>query len=332
MQNNSKILDFKPNVGLWILKNILFAAILYSVYLLLKEKGESISDMMKYLRQIPVNALLITVLLLIPANWAFEAWKWQRLAIKVESLSFWEAYKGVLAGLALGNFTPFMLGDYAGKIAMLKTQKRKVSIGAILLGNGMQLYVSLLFGGISYLYFLIVAKPSPFLLHIYIVAFLCVLLLLGIWIAFNLQRLNFEGANNRFIKYIGQYLSILKEYSQPEIRDIFLIASGRYLIFAIQFLLVLQLFQINLSIPVLLSGIGLIFLTKTLGAAFNFLGDLSIRAVTSIYYFGYFGVNLSLITTAAFTIWFINVLVPVMVGSVFILSLRFSAKQAEASA
>ena len=331
MQNNSKILDFKPNVGLWILKNILFAVVLYAVYLLLKEKGESISEMMKYLTEIPFNATLITVLLLIPINWAFEAWKWQRLAIKVESISFWEAYKGVLAGLALGNFTPMMLGDYAGKIAMLKTPKRTISIGAILLGNGMQLYVSLLFGGISYLYFIIEAKPNPFLLHTYIIAFLCILLLLGVWIAFNLQWLNFAGFNNRLITYVGQYLSILKEYSQPEIRDIFLIASGRYLIFAIQFLLVLQLFQLQLATSILLAGIGFIFLTKTLGAAFNFLGDLSVRALTSIYYFGYFGANLSLITTATFTIWFINVLVPVMVGSVFILSLRFSAKQADAS-
>ena len=311
--------------GLWVLKNILFAGVLYAVYRVLNEKGESIEEVFSYFRQIPLNVNSLIILLLIPVNWAFEAWKWQRLATKVEKVSFWEAYQGVLAGLALANFTPLMIGDYAGKMLMLKTPKRSVSIGAILLGNGMQLYVSLLFGAISYGYFIWVAQPQPFLVHISIVVILCILLLMGIWIAFNLSRLSFNKPY-KFFQYTGPYLIILKEYTLYEIRDIFLIATGRYIIFTIQFLLVLQLFQVNLPISTLLAGIGIIFLTKTLGAAFNFLGDLSMRAITSIYYFGYFGVKLSLITSATFTIWLINVLVPVIIGSLFILTLKLNLK------
>ncbi len=327
MQINSKILE----QSLWILKNILFAGVLYAVYILLKEKGESIDEVFQYFKQIPFDVNIWIVLILIPVNWAFEAWKWQRLAAKVEQISFWEAYQGVLAGLALANFTPLMIGDYAGKILMLKTRKRTASIGAILLGNGMQLYVSLLFGAISYSYFLWIAKPEPFIFHITIVELLFVLLLIGLWIAFNLQKLSFNKETPLF-QHIRQYLIVLKEYTLSEIGHIFLIASGRYIVFSIQFLLILQLFQVNLSITVLLAGIGIVFLTKTLGAAFNFLGDLSVRAITSIYYFGYFGVKLSLITTATFTIWLINVLVPVIIGSLFLLTLRFSTKNLKAFA
>ncbi len=326
MQNNSKILDFKPGFWLWMLKNVLFAVVLCLVYLLLKEKGGNINQMLQYLSQLPVNTSMVAIVALIPVNWAFEAWKWQRLAAKVEKISFGEAYRGVLAGLALGNFTPLMIGDYAGKIAMLKTKKRSAGVGAILLGNGLQLYVSLLFGFISYLYFVLVANPEPFPLHVSVLVFLGILLIIGIWIAFNLQRLDFSASKMGFSKYVSRYLIIVKEYGMTEIRDVFLIATGRYIIFALQFLLLFQLFQIKLAVPVLLAGIGVIFLTKTLGAAFNFLGDLSVRAVTSMYYFGYFGVQISLITTATFTIWFINVLVPVIVGSLFILSLRLSTK------
>ncbi|GAB3516467.1 hypothetical protein GCM10027442_34120 [Emticicia fontis] len=304
---------------------------MYAVYRVLKEKGESIDEVMSYFKQIPFNAYIYIVLLLIPVNWAFEAWKWQRLAIKVEPINFREAYQGVLAGLALANFTPLMLGDYAGKILMLKTQKRTASIGAILLGNGMQLYVSLLFGTISYGYFVWIAQPKPFFLHVCIIGLLLTLLLFGIWVAFNLQKINFN-AQNKLFQYISQYLIILKEYTLAEIRDIFLIATGRYIIFSIQFLLVLQLFSINLPLDILMAGVGLIFLTKTLGAAFNFLGDLSVRAITAVYYFGYFGAKLSLITTATFTIWLMNVLVPVIVGSLFILSLKFSTRNLKASA
>jgi hypothetical protein len=331
MQINSKISYFTPKRGLWLLKNILFASVLYGVYILLKEKGESMEEVFDYFRQIPLNATMGVVLVLIPVNWAFEAWKWQRLATKIEPVSFWEAYQGVLAGLALSSFTPLMLGDYAGKILMLKTPKRTESIGAILLGNGMQLYVSLLFGAISYGYFLWVAKPEPFILHISVVELLFVLLLSGLWIALHLQNLNFFSGTNKYFLYIKQYISILKEYSLSDIRDVFLIATGRYIVFSLQFLLVLQLFRVNLPFLVLMAGIGIIFLTKTLGAAFNFLGDLSMRAITSIYYFSYFGAKLSLITSATFTIWLMNVLVPVSVGSVFILTLRLSTKNLKAS-
>lgn len=324
MQINSKISDFTVKQALSIIKNILFATVLFSVYLLLKEKGESIDEVLMHFRQIPISATIFIVLLLIPVNWAFEAWKWQRLAIKVEQISFWEAYQGVLAGLALSTFTPMMIGDYAGKILMLKTRKRTASIGAILLGNGMQLYVSLLFGALSYAYFIYTAQPKPAVLHGGILGLLAILLLSGIWIAFNLQRISFADSNQKLFRTIGQYLVVLKTYTLGNIRVIFLIATGRYITFSIQFLLVLQLFKIELPLVVLLAGIGIVFLTKTLGAAFNFLGDLSMRAISSVYYFGYFGVPLSLITTATFTIWLINVLFPVIIGSLFVLTLRFS--------
>jgi uncharacterized membrane protein YbhN (UPF0104 family) len=332
MQINSKISDFILKQGLRILKNILFVAVLYAVFQLLKEKGESIEEVIDYFQEIAWDKTLFLVLLLIPVNWAFEAWKWQRLAIKVERISFWEAYQGVLAGLALANFTPLMIGDYAGKILMLKTRERTASIGAILLGNGMQLYVSLLAGLIGYVYFLWVAEPEPFLLHVALIVFLFILLLCGLWVAFNLQKANSIKTRNRFFNIIRQYLVVLKAYSITEIGEIFMIAIGRYIIFTIQFVLVLQLFSVNLSLEVLLAGVGIIFLTKTIGAAFNFLGDLSMRAVTSVYYFGYFGVPLSRITTATFTIWLINVLVPLIIGSLFILFLRFSLKDLKTSA
>ncbi|MBA4852246.1 lysylphosphatidylglycerol synthase domain-containing protein [Emticicia sp. BO119] len=331
MQINSKISDFTAKQGFRLLKNILFAGVLYAVYILLKEKGEGIEEVFTYFRKMPMSLSMWIILLLIPVNWAFEAWKWQRLAAKIEKISFREAYQGVLAGLALANFTPMMIGDYAGKILMLKTRNRTASIGAILLGNGMQLYVSLLFGAISYGYFLWVAKPEPFILHISIVELLFVLLLTGLWIAFNLQKLNLFNSSNKYFNSINQYLTILKDYSLSEIRYIFLIAASRYAVFSIQFLLVLQLFQIDLPMVVLLVGVGIVFLTKTLGAAFNFLGDLSMRAITSVYYFGYFGVRLSLITTATFTIWLINVLVPVIIGSMFILTLRLSTRNLKTS-
>ena len=319
---------FTSSRGLWWLKNILFLIVLYLVYLLFDQKGESIEAVKNSFSQLSFNkGLLWIVLGLTPINWAFEAWKWQRLASRIEDIGFWEAYKGVLTGLALSTFTPLMIGDYAGKILMLKTQKRAESIGAILLGNGMQLYVSLLFGTISYMYFLWVSQPSPFVAHALVILLLIFCLIVGVVIAFNLYRIDKVPTVHTIIKKMLQYLLVLKEYDLNELKTIFLIATARYLTFTLQFVLLLKVFQIDLSLRVLLAGVGMIFLTKTLASAFNFLGDLSIRELTSVYYFGYFGVKVSVIASATFTIWLINVLFPILVGSFFILALRFSTKK-----
>jgi hypothetical protein len=86
----------------------------------------------------------------------------------------------------------------------------------------------------------------------------------------------------------------------------------------------LKVFQVNVPIYVLLVGVGIIFLTKTLISILNALGDLSIRELTSIYYFGFFGANFIAVSSATFMIWLVNILLPIIIGSVFILQLKFT--------
>ncbi|WP_394993869.1 lysylphosphatidylglycerol synthase domain-containing protein [Emticicia sp.] len=329
MQINSKISYLTSKRILWWIKTIIFLVILYATYLLIRQKGADI-EAIKYSfvsMYSPSNILLLLiVLLLTPVNWAFEAWKWQKLASKIENISFWEAYRGVLVGLAFSTATPMMLGDYAGKVLMLKSDKRLQSIGAILLGNGMQMYVSLLFGAISYLFFIFWSKPTPIFLHLSIVFLLIIALIFGLFLSFNFHRIDVFSTQNKVFQYISKYLNVLKYYNIIELRNIFFIASARYIVFTIQFLIVLKIFEINLPISILLAGIGIVFLAKTLASVLNFLGDLSVRELTSVYYFSYFGANTSFIASATLMIWLINVLLPILVGSLLVLQLKFTKK------
>ena len=330
MQINSKISYFTSNRVIWCLKTIIFLIVIYSVYLLIRQKGGNITEIWQSFDLIfsPNNiTLLIFVLALTPINWAFESWKWQKLVAKVEKITFLEAYKGVLAGLALSIASPMMLGDYAGKILMLKTDKRLQSIGAILLGNGVQMYVSLLFGTISYLFFIFWSRPTPIFLHFIIVFCIILALIFGLFLSFNLSKVNEYFLNNKLFSYLKKYLIILKYYNFIDLKNILLIASARYLVFTIQFVIILKIFEINLPIFILLAGIGIIFLAKTLASVLNFLGDLSVRELTSVYYFSYFGVKTSLIASATLAIWLINVLLPILVGSLLVLQLKFIAKK-----
>ncbi|MFN3488378.1 MAG: lysylphosphatidylglycerol synthase domain-containing protein [Emticicia sp.] len=329
MQINSKFSNLTSSRVLWWIKTIVFLTVIFLLYRLIQSKIEHFDEVQQSfsLLFLPKNIFLLTIIILLtPVNWAFEAWKWQKLASKVEEINFWEAYKGVLIGLTFSTATPMMIGDYAGKILMLKTDKRLESIGAILLGNSLQMYVSLLFGTISYLFFVIWANPSPLFLHISIVVFLTICLVFGIFLSFNLSNINAFLSKNQFFEYLKKYLGVLENYKLSELKILFVIATSRYFVFSLQFVLMFKAFQINLPISVLLVGVGIIFLTKTLISVLNALGDLSIRELTSIYYFGFFGANIAAVSSATFMIWLVNILFPILIGSVFILQLKLTSK------
>jgi hypothetical protein len=314
---------------LWWIKTVIFLTVVFLLYRLIQSKIEHFDEIEQGSKTIffSKNILLLIILFfLTPVNWAFEAWKWQKLASKVEKISFWEAYKGVLIGLTFSTATPMMFGDYAGKVLMLKTDKRLQSIGAILLGNSLQMYVSLLFGTISYLFFIILANPKPLFLHIFIIAILISSLIFGIFLSLNLSNIKVFLSRNKLFEYLKKYLGVLENYTLLELKKLFIIASSRYIIFSIQFVLMFKVFQVNLPIYVLLVGVGIIFLTKTLISILNALGDLSIRELTSIYYFGFFGANIFAVSSATFMIWLVNVLFPILIGSIFILQLKFTPK------
>lgn len=314
---------------LWWIKTIIFLIVVFLLYRLIQSKIEHFDEVEQSfsLLFLPKNIFLLVIIIsLTPVNWAFEAWKWQKLASKVEKISFGEAYKGVLIGLTFSTATPMMIGDYAGKVLMLKTDKRLQSIGAILLGNSLQMYVSLLFGTVSYLFFVIWANPSPLVLHIFIITLLTICLVFGVFLSFNLSNINAFLSKNQLFEYLKKYLSVLANYRLTELKTLFMIATSRYFVFSLQFVLMFKVFQINLPISVLLVGVGLIFLTKTIISVLNALGDLSIRELTSIYYFSFFGANIAAVSSATFMIWLVNVLLPILIGSVFILQLKLTPK------
>lgn len=302
--------------------------VFYAVFRLMQEKAVDFKKIQAQLAvlKVPKNIFLLSLILfLTPINWAFEAIKWKKMANKVEKISFWQAYRAVLIGLTLSIATPIGIGDYAGKMLLLKSEKRFQSIGAVFLGNSVQLYVSLTFGMFSYLFFIVSAKPTFIYLHIFLLFILVLCVLLGIYLASNLYRIN-AVLENRYIKLIKPFFNIIASFQAKEIKELFFLSVARYCVFSFQFLLMFFIFDSHLGIPILLAGIGFVFLTKTLISVINVFADLGIRELSSIYFFGFFGANLTAISTATFMIWLINVFLPIIVGSVFILQIKLSFK------
>lgn len=310
----------------WIIfKWLVFCAVLYFVYSIIHNRQVDIGYVIYHLNRVLSKRnlfLFLMVFLLSFLNWGFEAKKWQILANQVELISFKDAFKSVLIGLSFGFISQADLGDLAGKMVLIKNENRKKSTGAVLLGGGIQTYISLLFGTIGLSYFMINVFSSISTFE-YAIFYLCFLgIFLGIVLLHFRKNIDFLFDNFSFLIYLKPFLIILKSYSNLEIFQVFAFSVSRHLIFSLQYLIILFIFQIELPLLVLMMIIFLVFFVKTIVPSVSFLSDLGIRSMTSLYLFEFYKINSSIVIASTLTLWFINILLPVLIGAFVLLRLK----------
>ena len=301
---------------LWVAKLIVTLLILAYIYKTFQNEQKGIQDVGKVFRRIlsgQHSALLMTMLLLVPINWALESLKWRQLAQKVVPLTFWDAFRGTLTGLALGVAAPAQLGDTVGRVASLRSDNRLEAIGAAIVSNGIQFYVSVVFGAIGWFLLqdqLDLSKVSKQVLSISLI----VIIALGWIVMLFRKKLQDWNPAHVYLKKAKTYLKIIGAYSALDLTLATFYGTLRYLVFLTQFVLALSLFNFPLNYLQLGSCVALIFLAKTLIPAINVLGDLGLREFTALFVFKQYNLPAEEIITATFLIWIINVLGPIMIG------------------
>lgn len=300
----------------WLGKLVVTLLILSYIYKTFQNEQKGVGDVgAVYTQILTENHLftLLTMLLLVPLNWALESLKWQRLASKAVSITFREAFRGTLTGLAVGVAAPAQLGDTIGRVAALKSDDRLKAIGAAVVSNGIQFYVSLIFGGWGLAWIgnkLGIDTSGKNMLY----GLLISLCLLGILIVLFRKRLTNWQPRRAFLVKSLSYFRIIGAYTGTDL----LVATGygmlRYLVFLSQFLLALSLFDFPMSLIDLAACVALIFLAKTLIPAINVLGDLGLREFTALFVFKQYNLPPEQVIAATFLVWTINVLGPIQVG------------------
>lgn len=328
MQNNEKKPAFPARnreILLFLFRLLTLVLVLWFVVQALRQRQTGLLEIAQHLRRslqpASLGWLALTVAL-IPLNWSLEALKWRGLARKIQPVCFRDALEGVLAGLSFGFATPANLGDYAGRLLNLNSDRRLENLGAALLGNGAQYFVTLLGGTMGYAYFQATHAGTLHPGHRLLLGAMVLALGFGLWV--GLRR---EAALNRLARYrwlapVSRSLWVIGRYRAGELAHLMGWATLRYLVFSLQFLLVLHGFGIRLSLAELLSTVALVFFAKTVLPSFHFLSDLGIREFTALYFFSFFAVQPAAVVSATLTLWVLNILGPVMVGTVFLLRLK----------
>ena len=273
-----------------------------------------LNDLREAVLSAPEKTLL--VILLLPVNWGLEALKWQTMVRRFHPLPYIEAYKGVLTGVAMGFATPHGLGDYFGRILRLPYRERSSLVGAVFLTRMAQLAVTIVAGGLSLLYF-VWAYTSFSPLWLFSPAILALVIFLSALLVNHHRILLYNFVRLRWIK---RFFGRLGEHSSAEFIRLALFSLLRYGVFTLQFILIIQLYNIPGTLSEQVLGINLIFLAKSVIPT---LFDLGVREYAAWYFFAALGLENAHIVQASIILWMVNVLSPSIIGKFLVFGIRF---------
>lgn len=270
------------------------------------------------------------VIVLMSANWSLESLKWRVLVRHVQEISFLTAFKAVLSGLSVSVAmnTPNGSGEYIGRVLYVNQGNRIRAVTLTFVGSMSQLIVTLSLGSLGLLMLrdsLVNATISELRLSVSIVnaisvasfAITIVLLVLYFeisWLIKLLEKIPFVAKYSFFIQK-------LEDFHWRELLKVLIISFLRYGVFVVQYLLLMHVFNVNISIWVAFWLITVMFLTLAVIPTIA-LAELGVRGKISIFLFGIFSANTLGIVLTASAIWLINIVVPAMAGSLFILGVK----------
>ena len=243
-------------------------------------------------------------------NRFFEILKWQNLVSTFKKINVSEATKQVLASLTAGIFTPNGIGEYAGKASYYPKSETKNILFLNLICNGIQMIITIFFGTIG-LFVLGFYKIGCFILLLMIVAVLLI---------FISKKITIKGYSLQ--QFIEKTKAIPKKIHQKNL----FFGLLRYLIFTHQFYLLFVFFGVNLPYIVMISSKSCIYFLSSSLPSFQFL-DFAVKGSVAVYYLGRLGVNEWLIIIVTTLMWFLNVVIPIIIGSLYVLNFKISNEE-----
>ena len=121
-------------------------------------------------------------------------------------------------------------------------------------------------------------------------------------------------------KYV-QYISVLEEFNPKLLLRLLSLSFFRYLVFVIQYILLLQVLHVEMWWVQCFWIISILFLVLAIVPSFA-IADLGIRGKFSTELLSLYSANTIGIIGTTFGIWFINLFIPALVGSLLILGTR----------
>lgn len=267
---------------------------------------------------------IIVATILMPLNWAVETLKWLVLVRKVEKVPFLKAFKGIFLGVSLSVFTPNRIGEYGGRILVVKPENNWKTIVATLVSSFSQQIALMTLGIVGLIYFMLHYLIETEEIIVAGVGLLGVALIIFMLICYYNVRFAiplFERLP--YLRRFTSHMEVLDHYSVQELSEALFYAILRYLIYTLQYYLILRFFGIDAPLLTGVAGIATIFLLQT-SVPLPAIADLFVRSEVALYVWGFFTDNEISILASTFGLWFLNIIVPAALGMLFIFTVNIT--------
>jgi len=311
----------------YILGPLLFTWVSYSIYHQVQQQA-GLEKSWQHISQSfnsSMIANLVAVLLLMLANWSIETIKWKLAIQKIQKIDFFKAFKAVLSGVSFSVTTPNRVGEYLGRVLYMDEGNRLKAISLTIAGSISQLIVTLIMGFIGLIILRLpienVQMISSFWLDVLLYGVAVVTFILTVfyfrlsWLVKWIDRL--PG-----IKRYAWLIETLEEFNATLLLKLLSLSTLRYIVFIVQYYLLFRLFDVDVSLWQGWWAVSVSFLLMAVIPTIALFTDLGLRGKVSLMLLGMFSENNLGIGLTAVSIWFINLIIPALAGSLLILSIK----------
>jgi len=258
--------------------------------------------------------ILVTVFFLAIMNWFWESLKWKYLLKQVLPIGLVTAYQSVLAGLAFTIITPYRVGSFVGRIWNFPREKRYEAVLASVFGGLAQLFVTVCLGLIAIIFSanLISEYPIDYITIVSIVL-LSFIVVVYFYPTFLVDTLDRYLPNTSFSK---SFL-ILKNYDIKDKLKVLGYSTMRYLIFILQYYLLLLIFLPESNFLLLFWPLALVFFVLSVLPSIAF--GLGVREASALLVLTPIYADNSSVIIASLLLWLINMMLPALVGAAIFL-------------
>jgi hypothetical protein len=222
----------------------------------------------------------------------------------------------VLSGITFSLFTPNRIGEYGGRILYVDARHAWHAVIASITGSFAQNLVHITAGLAAAVLLIgtVIELPETTGTGLWVFS-ICVICM--IWFCYfylpEIARILSSWTPPRILRRPWKALDHLVHTSRRQLTFALCFALIRYTVFSLQYILLLQFFQVDIPLYWLVGGVALIYFMQTSMPLPPFV-DLIARNELGILLWAGFGVSAFSITAAGLTLWILNLGIPALFG------------------
>lgn len=271
---------------------------------------------------------LIAVFLLMIVNWSLEAQKWRISIHHIQPVGFFRALRAILSGVSFSVTTPNRIGEYLGRVLYMEEGNRLRAVSLTIVSSMSQLIITLLVGSMGLMILRsrietgVMIKGIDLSLWIQVLQYgvLIVVVLLTL-LYFRLSVVTLLIDKIKRARPYAFIVNTLNALHATLLLKLLSLSAIRYFVFIIQYMLLFRLFGVEVSWWEGIWSVSVIFLVLAILPTFA-IAELGLRNEVGFKILGLFTLNKLGILWATATIWFINLVIPAIIGSLLILNVK----------